>query len=76
MTPASGAAGTTVTFAGKDFDGWHASVRVTGVVVLEGAALAGDSFSATLPATLDQGFHEVRVSISSLFRRVFLFEVA
>ena len=75
MAPVSGPAGTTVTFEGHDVDGWTASVRVTGVSALSDAAISGDSFDATLPATLDRGLHEVRVSVSSLFRRVFLFEV-
>ncbi len=75
MTPSNGPAGTTVTFAGQGLNGWQASVRVTGAVVLDGAELTGESFNATLPASLDAGLHEVRVSVSSLFRRVFLFEV-
>jgi hypothetical protein len=75
MTPASGPAGTVVTFGGQDLGGWHADVQVTGHAVLKGADLTADSFTATMPATLDPGFHEVRVDISRLFRRVFFFEV-
>ena len=75
MTPGSGAAGTQVTFAGQHLEGWRADVRVTGVAVLADFALTGNSFTATIPATLDPGFHQVRVDISGLFRRVFFFEV-
>jgi hypothetical protein len=75
LTPTSGPAGTTVTFQGEHLEGWRANVRVTGTVALHDFALTGDSFTATMPATLDAGFHEVRIDISHLFRRVFFFEV-
>jgi hypothetical protein len=75
LTPTSGPAGTVVTFQGQHLDGWRADVRVTGIAVLDDFALTGDSFTATIPASLDPGFHQVRIDISGLFRRVFFFEV-
>jgi hypothetical protein len=75
MTPISGPAGTVVTFQGQHLTGWRAYLRVTGITVLNGAELTGDSFTATIPATLTPGFHELRVDVSGLFRRVFFFEV-
>jgi hypothetical protein len=74
MTPASGAPGTLVTFVGQHLSGWHVGLRVTGQTVLDDVELTGDSFTAVIPATLDPGFHEVRVDVSRLFRRVFFFE--
>jgi hypothetical protein len=75
MAPASGPPGTTVTFSGQQLSGWQASVRISDVTVLDGVELAGDTFTATIPATLGLGFHEVRLDVAHLFRRVFFFEV-
>jgi len=75
LSPTSGPAGTPVTFEGAHLQGWRAGVRVTGTAVLDDFALTGNSFTATTPAGLDPGFHQVRVDISGLFRRVFFFEV-
>jgi Pvc16 N-terminal domain len=78
MAPATGPAGTAVTveFTGAHLTGRHADVRITGATVLNDFELAGDSFAATLPATLGAGLHQVHVDISGLFRRVFMYEVA
>lgn len=75
MTPAAGPAGTVVTFGGQQLDGWHAYVRIGGVTALDGVEITGDTFAATIPAGLAPGFHEVRLDIAHLFRRVFFFEV-
>lgn len=75
MTPASGVAGTSVTFTGTRLDGWQASARVFGRTILDGHDIVGDSFSATIPADLPVGFHEIRVDISRLHRKTFFFEV-
>jgi hypothetical protein len=75
MTPASGPPGTVVRFSGERLAGWQADVRVTGRSLLRDFELTGDSFTAALPADLEPGFHQVRVDVSGLFRRVFLLEV-
>jgi hypothetical protein len=75
MTPTKGTVGSTVTFAGQYLDGWNAYVTMGGKVALDGQALTGDTFTALIPTGLQPGFYEIRVDISHLFRRVFLFEV-
>jgi hypothetical protein len=75
ISPVSGPTGTVVTFQGRHLTGWRAYVRLTGNTVLNGLALSGDSFTANIPAALTPGFHELRVDVSGLFRRVFFFEV-
>ena len=37
--------------------------------------ITNDEFQVTLPGALAQGFHQIRVDISHLFRRTFFFEV-
>lgn len=75
MTPTSGATGATVSFAGQNLTGWQATVTIDGQVVVAAQPLTGDSFEAMIPAGLQPGFYDVRVDISRLFRRSFLFEV-
>lgn len=75
MSPQSGAAGVSVEFSGEHLAGWRAAVRVGGTQVASDVALSGDEFAVRLPATLERGLHEVRVDVSGLFRRFFLFEV-
>lgn len=75
MSPFGGAAGTTVTFSGQNLAGWQARVAVANQTPLEGQALTGDTFTAQIPSGLQAGFYDVRVDISRLFRRSFLFEV-
>jgi Pvc16 N-terminal domain len=75
MAPAAGPAGTTLEFAGEHLEGWRADVRITGEAVLTSFPLTGGAFSATIPAALGPGLHQVHVDVSGLFRRVFLFEV-
>jgi hypothetical protein len=43
--------------------------------LLAGTPLTADTFTATLPAGTAPGFYEIRVDVSHLFRRSFLFEV-
>ena len=74
ITPASGPAGTVVTFEGQNLDGWRAYVVVMGNLIADAQAITGDSFDVTLPNDLPEGFHEIRVDISHLFRSTFLFE--
>jgi hypothetical protein len=75
IEPASGLAGSAVTFHGQNLAGWKAYVTVTGVEVLDGQDITGDTFAATLPADLPPGFHQIQVDVSHLFRKTFFFEI-
>src|SRR6266704_431379 len=75
MSPSSGTAGSSVTFTGQNLDKWRASVRFGAETALQDLTLTGDTFVAPVPAGLLPGFYDVRVDISDLFRRTFLFEV-
>lgn len=75
MQPLGGPAGTTVTFSGRNLDGWQAYVTLGRQQLLDGAQIAGDSFDATLPGGLTPGFHQIRVDVSHLARATFFFEV-
>ena len=75
MTPTSGPVGTVVTFEGAHLVGWRATLRASGNTLLDALDLTTDSFTATIPAALVPGFHELRLDVSGLFRRVFFFEV-
>ena len=75
MTPASGPAGTAIAFAGQQLDGWRATVRVGDTIALDKQLLAGATFNTAIPVGTLPGFYQVRVDVSKLFRRTFLFEV-
>jgi len=75
MSPASGPAGTVLTFTGTHLTGWRARVLLGDQTVLAGQPLTGDTFTATLPTGLLPGFYDVRVDVARLHRRTFLFEV-
>ena len=75
MTPTSGPAGTAITFMGQNLTGWRATVVAADQTVLNKQTITGDSFNATIPAGTQPGFYDIRVDISRLFRRAFLFEV-
>jgi hypothetical protein len=75
MTPAAGPPGTTLTFTGEHLAGWRATVTVAGQPVLTGLDLTSDTFTGAVPASLQQGFYDVTVNVSGLFRRAFLLEV-
>ncbi|MFE5923823.1 DUF4255 domain-containing protein [Streptomyces sp. NPDC056468] len=75
MSPAAGPAGTVVTFAGSHLADHRAEVRFSDRTLVEGQAPIGDAFSVSLPDDLTPGLYEVRVDVSRLFRRTFLFEV-
>lgn len=75
IEPAAGPAGSTVTFLGSHLEGWKAWVRMLRREVASGVEITGDSFQVTLPGDLEPGFHDLRLDVSNLFRRTFLFEV-
>jgi hypothetical protein len=75
MSPNSGTAGTVVTFSGRHLSGRRVYLRVSGELIVNGQELSGDSFTATVPATLPTGFHEIRVDVSHLHRSTHFFEV-
>lgn len=75
IEPIKGPAGIVVTFRGENLSGWRAYVTVMGRRILEGVELTEDVFTVTIPDDLPQGFHEIRVDISHLFRKTFFFEV-
>jgi Pvc16 N-terminal domain/IPT/TIG domain len=75
MTPASGPAGTAITFKGHNLTGWRATVVAADKTVLDKQSITGNSFNVTIPAGTQPGFYDIRVDISRLFRRAFLFEV-
>jgi hypothetical protein len=75
LDPGSGPAGTTITASGENLAGWKAYVTVMRRQILEAQELTSDTFEVTLPADLVAGVHEIRVDISHLYRRTFLFEV-
>jgi hypothetical protein len=75
IAPASGAAGTVVTFTGEHLVGWRATVVVNNQTVLDKQPLTSDAFTIAIPAGMPAGFYEIRVDVSRLFRRGFLFEI-
>lgn len=75
MTPASGPVGTSITFSGQNLTGWRATVVAAGQTALDKQPLTGDTFNAVVPAGTQPGFYDIRVDISRMFRRAFLFEV-
>jgi Pvc16 N-terminal domain/IPT/TIG domain len=74
-TPANGPAGTVVTFTGQNLAGWRATVDAADQTLVDQQVLTTDTFTATIPAGTLPGFYDIRVDISKLFRRTFLFEV-
>jgi hypothetical protein len=75
MTPASGAAGAVLTFTGENLAGWRATIVAADQIVVQGQALTGNTFTGAIPAGTLPGFYDIRVDVSGLFRRTFLFEV-
>lgn len=75
LTPERGPAGSGLTFTGANLTGWRGHVWVGGQLVAQDLPPTGDRFTATLPAGLAAGLYDVRVEVSGLFRRTFVFEV-
>jgi hypothetical protein len=76
LNPPHGPAGTQITVSGQHLAGWRASVSITGQKIADGVAGAEDTITATIPAGLTPGFHEIQVDIADLKRRIFYFEVS
>jgi len=75
ISPQSGPAGSLVTITGVGVDGWNSYVTVSGRNVADGVAISGESFTVTVPADLQAGFHQIRIDVSHLTRQTFFFEV-
>lgn len=75
IEPLRGPVGTEITVSGAHLTGWRASVTMMGRMVLDGAKLTADEFKVTAPDDLPPGFHEIRVDVSNMHRRLFFFEV-
>lgn len=75
LAPLSAPAGHPLTFSGQNLAGNHARVDIAGRPLAQTLPLAGDAFSAQLPDDLEPGFYPIRVDISGLCRRTFIFEV-
>ena len=75
LEPASGAAGCKITLAGAGLAGWKAYVSIMGRALADAMDLAGNEFQVTIPNDLAPGFYELRVDISHLFMKTFIFEV-
>ncbi|MEU0405813.1 DUF4255 domain-containing protein [Streptomyces sp. NPDC006197] len=75
MSPTIGSAGAVLTFTGTHLAGQRATVQCAGRTVTEDLVLSEDSFTVRLADDLNAGLHEVRVDVSRLFRRTFLFQV-
>ena len=76
LTPLSGPVGTQITVQGRHLTDWRASVSIAGQKIVDSVTLPGDTLTATIPAGLTPGFHEIQVDIAHLHRRVFFFEVS
>lgn len=74
MQPVSGPPGTVVTVVGTHLASWRVTVTVSGIEAVS-IPLDGDEFRFAVPATLDPGFHQVRIDISRLARSTAFFEV-
>ena len=75
IAPIKGPAGTEIDVSGEHLATWKAYVTIMNRRVVEKLDLDKDSFKFQLPADLPPGFHEIRVDISHLCRKTFLFEV-
>lgn len=82
LLPLRGSVGTEITCSGEELAGWRPAINIVGESVPvheddldEEGQLLGNSFRFIAPATVPPGLHEIRVEISSLFRRIFLFEI-
>jgi hypothetical protein len=75
LAPLHGPVGAQIAVSGQHLAGWRASVSISGHRMIDGMPLTEDKITATIPAGLAPGFHEVQVDVAHLHRRVFFFEV-
>ena len=75
LRPTRGAAGSQINISGEHLAGWRANVTIMNRRVVKDRDLDKDILRFNLPDDLPTGFHEIRVDISSLFRKTFFFEV-
>lgn len=75
ISPVRGAAGTAVTFAGRNLAGRRVVITLAGRVLVDTTTTAGDTVAAVIPADLASGAYEVEAGVSTDFRRIFVFEV-
>jgi hypothetical protein len=76
LSPLHGPVGEQITVSGQHLAGWPASVGISGHKIIDSIPLTEDTITATIPAGLAPGFHEVQVDVAHLHRRVFFFEVS
>src|SRR5262245_27774869 len=76
LTRLGGPVGTQITVSGQHLAGWPASLSITGHKIIDSVPFTEDTITATIPAGLAPGFHEIQVDIAHLHRRVFFFEVS
>jgi Pvc16 N-terminal domain/IPT/TIG domain len=76
LAPLSGPAGAQITVIGQHLAGWPMSLSISGDRIIDSTPLSADTITATIPAGLAPGFHEVQVDVAHLHRRVFFFEVS
>ena len=75
IEPVSGAAGRTITLHGEHLEGRRATVTMLQEHIADGVPLSGDQLDVVLPGDLEPGVYELRVDVSQMFRRTFMFEV-
>ena len=75
IAPIAGPAGTLVTVTGHAIDGWRAYATMSGRTIADAQPISGAAFALTVPAGLAPGIHELRIDVSRLLRKTFLFEV-
>jgi hypothetical protein len=76
LSPLHGPVGEQITVSGQHLAGWPASVSISGHKIIDSIPLTEDTITATIPAGLAPGFHEVQVDVAHLHRRLFFFEVS
>lgn len=74
LDPARARAGAALTISGKHLAGNHARIDIAGRPLPSAIPLEADVFQVTLPAGIEPGFYPIRVDVSGLCRRTFIFE--
>ncbi len=74
LAPMRARPGANLTFSGKHLAGNRARIDIAGRPLPAAIPLEADSFQIDLPAGIEAGFYPIRVDISGLCRRTFIFE--